>query len=184
MTVQAQFCKIDRRVLWGMCFGVLPQVLFWYSCLGLFEAGDGAGGHAVWGAGAAGAGAVLGRYLGCRWRSAGDSFPSLTAALSEECCLLRSLGDSVRGAGVQSSASVFAVQVLCWCLLFVGVHSSERTPAFSGEARLRSCGVKPTLRWAFGLRSSGAPGSLPKERGLSWTPRKPQRCSLANQLLR
>ena len=46
VAVRAQFCEIDDRVLGGMQFGVLVQVLF---------RGAGAGaicrGHAVWGAG-------------------------------------------------------------------------------------------------------------------------------------
>ena len=62
MTVRAQFCKIDGRVLRGTQSGVLVQVLFWAAACGVCFVempvtvrahfcktdGPGARGHAVW----------------------------------------------------------------------------------------------------------------------------------------
>ena len=50
VALRAQLCEIDDRVLGGMQFGVLVQVLCWGAGAGAIWA-EGARGHAVWGAG-------------------------------------------------------------------------------------------------------------------------------------
>ena len=57
MAVRAHLFKIDGRVLGGMQFGVLVQVLFWGDGARAFLHLDGRtqGGNAVWGAAADGA---------------------------------------------------------------------------------------------------------------------------------
>ena len=44
VAVRAQFCEIDDRVLWGRQFGVLVQVLFWGAGAGAFLGGRVVGG--------------------------------------------------------------------------------------------------------------------------------------------
>ena len=110
MAVRAHLFKIDGRVLGGMQFGGAGA-----------GAVLGARGHAVWGARAGGVlGCCLGSCLRCWWRcgrnlrqfgvllqvlfwdAVGGASDGAGARLTAGCCLGRSSGGAVGGAGVQS----------------------------------------------------------------------------------